>query len=86
MRPLSTKINLMLRERIIKIHEKEYLSDKLKREGFAALPTNCVINKMLPGLGAIITENRGCFSAPLKCYLFLYLEIKKKILRRHRIF
>ena len=46
----------MLRERIIKIHEKEYLSDALKREGFAALPTNCVINKMLPGLGATYCE------------------------------
>jgi len=28
----------------------------LKREGFAALPTNCVINKMLPGLGATCCE------------------------------
>ena len=46
----------MLRERTIKIHEKEYLSDALKREGFAALPTNCVINKVLPGLGATYCE------------------------------
>ncbi|SHG08774.1 hypothetical protein SAMN05444405_1231 [Bacteroides luti] len=56
MRPLLIKINLMLRERTIKIHEKEYLTDALKREGFAALPTNCVINKVLPGLGATYCE------------------------------
>ena len=46
----------MLRERTIKIHEKEYLTDALKREGSAALPTNCVINKVLPGLGATYCE------------------------------
>ncbi len=46
----------MLRERIIRIDEGEYLSDALKREGFSALPTHCVINKMLPGLGATYCE------------------------------
>jgi len=46
----------MLREIIIKIHEGEFLTDALKREGFAFLPANCVINKMLPGLGATYCE------------------------------
>lgn len=46
----------MLKERVVKIHRGEYLSDVLSREGFVALPTNCVINKMLPGLGATYCE------------------------------
>lgn len=49
-------MNQMLKERVVKIHQGEYLSDAFAREGFVALPTNCVINKMLPGLGATYCE------------------------------
>lgn len=38
------------------IAKKEYLTDALKRHGFVALPSNAIINKRLPGLGATYCE------------------------------
>lgn len=40
----------------VRIVKKEYLTDALKRYGFVALPSNAIINKRLPGLGATYCE------------------------------
>ena len=42
----------------IVINQNEYLIDVFKREGFEldAIPTNCIFNKVLPGLGATYSE------------------------------
>ena len=39
-------------DRIYHINRGEYLSDALLRAGMKFIPTNCVINKRLPGIGA----------------------------------
>lgn len=46
----------MLREIILEGEKGEYLGDILKKQGYAALPTNIVLNKRLPGLGATHCE------------------------------
>ncbi|MDR1981658.1 MAG: hypothetical protein LBQ39_08600 [Tannerellaceae bacterium] len=46
----------MRQEIIISIHKNEYLSDALKRQGFENLPSNCMINKTFPGIGATYCE------------------------------
>lgn len=47
---------LDLRAIPVRIAKKEYLTDALKRHGFVALPSNAIINKRLPGLGATYCE------------------------------
>lgn len=44
--------------RYIEIEENEYLTDVFKREKFPhnAIPTNCIFDKTLPGLGATYSE------------------------------
>lgn len=39
-------------DRIYDIHRHEHLSDALRRAGMEFIPTDCVINKRLPGIGA----------------------------------
>ena len=39
-------------DRIYSIRKGEYFADALKRAGKDFIPTNCIINKLLPGLGA----------------------------------
>ncbi|MDR1936923.1 MAG: hypothetical protein LBQ73_00305 [Tannerellaceae bacterium] len=46
----------MLQEMIISIREGERLSDALKRRGYNGLPSNCIIDKTLPGLGVTYCE------------------------------
>ncbi|MDR1500025.1 MAG: hypothetical protein LBI58_03495 [Tannerellaceae bacterium] len=41
----------MLQEVIVNVRKGEKLSDVLKRRGYDEIPANCIINKMLPGLG-----------------------------------
>lgn len=43
-------------DRIYSIRKGEYFSDALKRAGKDFIPTNCIINKLLPGLGATHCE------------------------------
>ncbi|MDR1879914.1 MAG: hypothetical protein LBQ78_03180 [Tannerellaceae bacterium] len=46
----------MRQEIIISIHKNEYLPDALKRQGYETLPSNCIINKPLSGIGATCGE------------------------------
>ncbi|MDR1557574.1 MAG: hypothetical protein LBS88_11205 [Tannerellaceae bacterium] len=46
----------MLQEKIVSIRKGERLLDALKRRGYKGLPSNCVINKTLPGLGVTHCE------------------------------
>jgi hypothetical protein len=46
----------MLQEKIVSICEGERLLDALKRQGYNHLPSNCIINKTLPGLGVTYCE------------------------------
>ena len=39
-------------DRIYSIRKGEYFADALKRAGKDFIPTNCIINKLLPGLCA----------------------------------
>lgn len=43
-------------DRIYSIRKGEYFADALKRAGKDFIPTNCIINKLLPGLGATHCE------------------------------
>ena len=43
-------------DRIYSIRKGEYFVDALKRAGKDFIPTNCIINKLLPGLGATHCE------------------------------
>lgn len=43
-------------DRVYSIRKGEYLADALKRAGKDFIPTNCIINKLLPGLGATYCE------------------------------
>ena len=43
-------------DRIYSIQKGEYFADALKRAGKDFIPTNCIINKLLPGLGATHCE------------------------------
>jgi hypothetical protein len=56
MRKLNDTIQLESKELII--HETEYLIDAFIREGYDlnAIPTNCIFDKTLPGLGATHSE------------------------------
>ena len=45
-------------DRIYSIRKGEYFADALKRAGKDFIPTNCIINKLLPGLGATRSEER----------------------------
>lgn len=42
--------------RTYSIRKGEYFADALKRAGKEFIPTNCIINKLLPGLGATHCE------------------------------
>nr|WP_320036901.1 hypothetical protein [uncultured Bacteroides sp.] len=46
----------MLREISLEANKNEYLSNIIKRYGYNALPTNVILNKQLPGLGATHCE------------------------------
>ena len=48
-------------DRIYSIRKGEYFADALKRAGKDFIPTNCIINKLLPGLGVTHCE----LTAPL---------------------
>lgn len=43
-------------DRIYSIRKGEYFADALRRAGKNFIPTNCIINKLLPGLGATHCE------------------------------
>lgn len=43
-------------DRVYSIRKGEYLADALKRAGKDFIPTNCIINKLLPGLGDTYCE------------------------------
>ena len=43
-------------DRTYSIRKGEYFADALKRAGKDFIPTNCIINKLLPGLGATHCE------------------------------
>lgn len=43
-------------DRIYSIRKGEYFADALRRAGKEFIPTNCIINKLLPGLGATHCE------------------------------
>ena len=40
----------------IKIHNGEWLTDALKRQGYENIPSNVILDKTLTGLGATHTE------------------------------
>lgn len=46
----------MTYDRIYSIRKGEYFADALKHAGKEFIPTNCIINKLLPGLGATHCE------------------------------
>jgi hypothetical protein len=46
----------MLREFIIFVRKGEQLSEIFKRKGYDGIPSNCIINKTLPGLGVTHCE------------------------------
>lgn len=43
-------------DRIYDLHRHEYMGDALRRAGMEFIPTDCVINKCLPGIGATHLE------------------------------
>jgi len=49
---------IQLETRFLEISKDEYLSAAFKREGYEldAIPTNCILDKTLPGLGATYSE------------------------------
>lgn len=49
---------IKLETRILEVNEGEYLSSVFNRAGFEfdAIPTNCIFNKTIPGLGATYSE------------------------------
>ena len=45
----------------IKIHNGEWLTDALKRQGYENIPSNVILDKTLTGLGATIIRKTKCF-------------------------
>lgn len=70
-------------DRIYSIRKGEYFADALKRAGKDFIPTNCIINKLLPGLGATHCE----LTAPRKSIIIEpnvpVIESKAKVHKTH---
>lgn len=52
----SNNLSLNLELVTLNIHKGEYLTDALERQGYPFLPSNAIINKVVPGCGATYGE------------------------------